>query len=216
MMIAMIGAGRMAQALTPVFVQAGHEVRLSNSRGPESLADLVADLGPSVEARTVADAVEGADLVLLATPWGRTADAVAAVADWQGRVVVDATNNRSAPGPQGLIDIGDQVSSEIVAGYVPGADVVKAFNVTPIPFLVAALGSESENDGEAKAVYIAGDDAGAKSRVSDLVASIGCVAVDTGDLRTGGHLQGMSGPLTARLEMLTASEAKEQLAQAQA
>lgn len=216
MKIAMIGAGRMAQALTPVFVKAGHEVRLSNSRGPESLADLVASLGPGVEAMTVADAAEGADVVFLATPWGRTSEAVSPVADWQGRVVVDATNNRSAPGPQGLIDIGDQVSSEIVAGYVPGAAVVKAFNVTPIPFLAAALGPEGGDEGEAKAVYIAGDDARAKALVSDLVASIGCVAVDTGDLHTGGHLQGMSGPLTARLEMLTATEAQEQLAQAQA
>ena len=215
MKIAIIGAGRMAQALAPVFVKAGHEVRLSNSRGPESLADLVAGLGPGVEAMTVADAADGADIVLLATPWGRTQDAVSAVADWNGRVVVDATNNRSAPGPQGLIDIGGQVSSEIVAGYVPGADLVKAFNVTPIPFLVAALGPEGDNAGEPKAVYVAGDDAGAKSLVSDLVASIGCVAVDTGDLRTGGHLQGMSGPLSSRLEMLSASEAKEQLAQAQ-
>jgi predicted dinucleotide-binding enzyme len=212
MKIAMIGAGRMGQALTPLFAQAGHEVRLSNSRGPESLADLVETLGPGVRAMTVPEAVEGADVVFLATPWGRTADAVSAVADWAGRVVIDATNNRSGPGPQGLIDIGDRVSSEIVAGYIPGAKVVKAFNVTAVPILVPALASPA---GDNKAVYIAGDDDHAKSLVADLIGSIGGVAVDTGGLHTGGHLQGMSGPLAGPLEMLTPTEARSRLAQAQ-
>jgi predicted dinucleotide-binding enzyme len=213
MKIAMIGAGRMAQALTPLFVRAGHEVCLSNSRGPESLADLVDRLGPGTRAATVAEAVEGADVVFLATPWGRTAEAVSAVADWGGRVVVDTTNNRSAPGPQGLIDIGDRVSSEIVAGYVPGAKVVKAFNVTPIPMLVPALGSAA---GETNAVYVAGDDDQAKSLVAELVAGIGGVAVDTGDLHSGGRLQGMSGPLAGTLDMLTPAEARARLARARA
>lgn len=212
MKIAMIGAGRMGQALTSLFAQAGHEVRLSNSRGPESLADVVEKLGPGVRATTVAEALEGADVVLLATPWGRTADAVSVVADWKGRVVIDATNNRSGPGPQGLIDIGDRVSSEIVAGYVPGAKVVKAFNVTPIPMMLPALSSPA---GENKAFYIAGDDEQAKSLVADLIGSIGGVAVDTGDLHTGGHLQGMTGPLAGTLEMLTPTEARARLAQAQ-
>jgi len=210
MKIAMIGAGRMGQALTPLLARAGHEVRLSNSRGPESLADLIAALGPGVRATTVVEAVDGADVVFLATPWGRTADAVSAVADWSGRVVIDATNNRSGPGPQGLIDIGDQVSSEIVAGYIPGAKLVKAFNLTPIPMLLPALGAPGEN----KAVFIAGDDDEAKSLVADLIGSIGGVAVDTGDLHTGGHLQGMSGPLAGTFDVLTPTEARARLAQA--
>ncbi len=212
MKIAIIGAGRMGQALSPLFARAGHEVRLSNSSGPESLAELVETLDPGVRATTVAEAVEGADVVVLATPWGRTAEAVSSVPDWVGRVVIDATNNRSAPGPQGLIDIGDRVSSEIVAQYVPGAKVVKAFNVTPMPMLVPAMASP---DGENKAFYIAGDDDDAKSLVADLIASIGGVAVDTGDLHTGGHLQGMSGPLARPLEMLTSTQARANLAQAQ-
>lgn len=213
MKIAVIGAGKMAQALTPLFVEAGHEVRLSNSRGPESLTELVEGLGEGVVAATVADAVDGADVVLIATPWGRTSDAVSAVADWSGRVVIDGTNNRSAPGPDGLIDIGDRVSSEIVAEYVPGAKLVKAFNVTPLFKLAPALGSGA---GENNAVYIAGDDEGAKATVAELIASIGGEAVDTGDLHTGGHLQGMSGALTPSMEMLTPAEARDKLAQAQA
>jgi hypothetical protein len=213
MKIAVIGAGKMAQALTPLFVEAGHSVTLSNSRGPESLAELVDGLGSGVDAATVADAVAGADVVLLATPWGKTAEAVAAVSDWSGHVVIDGTNNRSAPGPQGLIDIGDRISSEVVAGYVPGAKLVKAFNVTPLFKLAPALGS---NAGEDNAVYIAGDDEDAKALVGELISSIGGTAVDTGDLHTGGYLQGMTGPLAGSLDMLTPAEARERLAQATA
>jgi len=199
----------MGQALAGLFAAAGHEVILSNSRGPESLADLVKELGPGCSAAAVVDAVEASDAVFLATPWGKTAAAVAAVSDWSGRTVVDTTNNRTAPGPQGLVDIGDRVSSEIVAGYVPGARVVKAFNTTPIPIMVAGLGARA---GENNTVFIAGDDADAKALVAGLVASIRGVAIDTGDLRTGGYLQGMSGPLAGSLEMLTPAEARERLA----
>lgn len=213
MKIAMIGAGRMGQALAGLFAEAGHDVLLSNSRGSESLAELVKELGPRCSAATVEDAVKASDVVFLATPWGKTADAVAAVSDWSGQIVVDTTNNRSAPGPQGLIDIGDRVSSEIVAEYVPGARVVKAFNTTPIPIMVAGLGAQA---GENNAVFIAGDDADAKALVAGLVASIGGVAIDTGDLRTGGYLQGMSGPLAGGMEMLTPADARERLAQSAA
>jgi hypothetical protein len=211
MKIAMIGAGRMGQALAGLFAEAGHEVLLSNSRGPESLAELVEQLGPHCSAATVEDAVAASDVVFLATPWGKTADATAAVRDWSGRIVVDTTNNRSAPGPHGLIDIGDRVSSEIVAEYVPGARVVKAFNTTPIPILVGGLGT---NAGENNAVYLAGDDADAKALVASLVADVKGVAVDTGNLRDGGYRQGMSGPLAGRMEMLTPAEARDRLAQA--
>jgi hypothetical protein len=175
------------------------------------LADLTAQFGPHCSAAEVADLVAASDLVIVATPWGKTAEALAVVSDWTGVVVVDTTNNRSKPGPDGLIDIGGRISSEVVAEYVPGAHLVKAFNVTPIPFMVEALGS-----GQTKAVYIAGDDADAKALVGELLRSIGAQPVDTGDLHTGGWLQGMSGPLAGTLEMLTPEEAKARLELARA
>ncbi|MEQ1703222.1 MAG: NAD(P)-binding domain-containing protein, partial [Ilumatobacteraceae bacterium] len=211
MKIAIIGSGRMAQALTPLFVEAGHEVTLTNSRGAASLAEMVAAVGPNCHAGEVTDAVAWADVVLLATPWGKTAEAVSVVDDWSGVVVIDGTNNRSAPGPDGLIDIGDNVSSVLVAGYVPGARVVKAFNSTPLCILAPALGA---NAGANNAVYIAGDDPTAKSLVAEIIASIGGEAVDTGDLATGGWLQGMSGPLAGVMEMLTPDDARSRVAAA--
>ena len=202
----------MSQALTTLFVEAGHEVRLTNSRGPESLQELVSTYGSHVMASTVAEAVPWADAVFLATPWGKTAEAVSVVDDWSGVVVVDTTNNRTKPGPDGLIDIGDSVSSVIVAGYMPGAHVVKALNVTPIPWMSAALGADSS---DTNAVYIAGDDAAAKALVSEIVASIGGVAVDAGDLATGGRLLGMGGALSSTLEMVTPDDARARVEAAQ-
>jgi predicted dinucleotide-binding enzyme/carbon monoxide dehydrogenase subunit G len=213
MKIAIIGSGRMAQALGALFVEAGHEVMLTNSRGPESLGDLIATIGPNCHAGEVTESVAWGDVVVLATPWGKTAEAVSVVDDWTDVVVVDTTNNRSKPGPDGLIDIGDNVSSVLVAGYVPGARVVKAFNATPIPFLVPALGA---NAGANNAVYVAGDDPAAKSLVASIIASIGGEAVDTGDLATGGWMQGMSGPLAGTLEMLTPADARSRVEAARA
>ena len=79
MKVGFVGAGRMAQMLTPHLVSAGHEVILTNSRGPESLKDLVAALGTAVSASAVEQMVEAADIVILATPWGKTKDAVARI-----------------------------------------------------------------------------------------------------------------------------------------
>lgn len=211
MRIGIIGAGRMGQALTSLFVRAGHEVVLANSRGPASLAELAARFGEHADASDVPGAVKGSDLVVLATPWDKTAEAVAVVPDWSDTVIVDTTNNRSKPGPDGLIDIGDRVSSEVVAELVPGARLVKAFNTTPIPLLVDGLQSPPV---ETNAVYIAGDDDVAKALVGALIASIGGEAVDTGDLHTGGWLQGATGPLPGTLEMITPAEARARLEQA--
>src|SRR5664280_1038459 len=157
------------------------------------------DLGPRSRAANVEECVESSEVVVLATPWGKTADAVGAVDPWAGKIVIDTTNNRRAPGPDGVIDIGDAVSSELVAEMVPGARLVKAFNATPIPMMIAALQS-----GDARnAIYIAADDALAKSTVATLISSIGGEAVDVGDLHSGGALIGTSGPLPGTLEMLT-------------
>ena len=207
MKVGIVGAGKMGQALAALFAKAGHEVCLSNSRGPDSLDTVISDLGPRCRAANVDECVESSEVVVLATPWGKTADAVGAVELWSGKIVIDTTNNRSAPGPAGVIDIGDAVSSELVAAMVPGARLVKAFNATPIPMMIAALQS-----GDARnAIYIAADDALAKSTVATLISSIGGEAVDVGDLHTGGALIGTSGPLPGTLEMLTPEDARERL-----
>jgi predicted dinucleotide-binding enzyme len=89
--IGTIGAGTLAQAIVGHAIAAGHQVILSNSRGPDSLAGLVRQLGANASAGTVAEAAD-ADLVLLAVGWDQVPDAVRDLPDWEGRIVIDATN----------------------------------------------------------------------------------------------------------------------------
>jgi hypothetical protein len=204
--VGILGAGRMGSTLARLFVDAGHDVRLANSRGPASLAALVAGLGPNATAVEARDIAAGADVVVLATRWEQLEAAVAAVPSWDGVVVVDTTNPRFGPGPDDVYDLGRRSSSVVVAALVPGARIVKAFNHQPIPALAAELGATPT---ERNALFLAGDDPQAKALVADLVRSIGGTPVDTGGLRDGGALQASGGgPLAGHGRLLTVAEAR--------
>jgi predicted dinucleotide-binding enzyme len=210
--VGILGAGRMGQTLARLLVDAGHDVRLANSRGPASLHDLVAGLGPRATAVEARDVAAGAEVVILATRWEQNAAAVAAVPAWDGVVVVDTTNPRFGPGADDVYDLGAHTSSEAVAALVPGARVVKAFNHQPIPALAAELGRPPT---ERNALFVAGDDPDAKALVAELVRSIGGAPIDTGGLRDGGRLQASGGgPLAGHGRLLTVAEARAILAEA--
>jgi hypothetical protein len=208
MKIGILGAGKMAQMLVPKLVSGGHRVILTNSKGPESLQSLVQQLGPGVSAAETKQMVADADVVILATPWGKTPAAVAAAGSWAGKVVIDTTNNRSGPRPQDLIDIGGRGSSEVVAEMLPGAHVVKTFNYEPIPVFAAGLPAE----GDSGTVFFSGDDAEAKAKVAQLIRDMGGEPIDAGSLADGCRLHGMGGPLSLKLKLLAPKEAKALLA----
>jgi predicted dinucleotide-binding enzyme len=207
MIIGMLGAGQMAQTLARVWLGAGHQILLANSRGPGSLAELIAELGPGATAVTPAELVK-ADVIILATRWAQTPAAVAGVGSLAGKIVVDTTNNRIGPRPEDVLDLGGRTSSEVVADLVPGARLVKAFNHLPIP----SLGTLRDAP-EPVALFVAGDDPAAKAAVGDLVRDLGALPVDTGSLVDGGRLQGTGGgPLAGHGRPLYAREAEAILA----
>lgn len=186
-----IGAGTVAQTIARLALAAGHKIILSNSRGPESLAELVGGLGANAFAGTVADAAR-ADVVLLAVGWDQVPSAVRDIADWNGRVVIDATNQWHH-GPGSEVDLGDQTGSEYIAARMPGARVVKAFNTV---FMSVVATSAHRSDGRL-VIFLAGDDTSAKTTVSTLIDSLGLAPVDVGELRQGGRLMQAGGPLIA-------------------
>ncbi len=118
MRIGILGAGNIGASAARLFIAAGYEIALSNSRGPDSLRQLVAELGPQAHAMTIADAARFGDVVLLAVPW-RTPEALPPVEILKGKIVIDAMNPYRAD--SGFYDLGDSTSSEEVLKRIPGA-----------------------------------------------------------------------------------------------
>jgi 8-hydroxy-5-deazaflavin:NADPH oxidoreductase len=189
-----------------LFVAAGHEIAIANSRGPESLRELVAELGPRAHAMTVAEAARFGDVVLLAVPW-HLEEALPPAEVLRGKIVVDAMNPYNPAG--GFFDLGGSTSSEIVLRRMPAARLVKAFNTIYYEHL-ATRGRQDVPMEERHAIYVAGDDSEAKEVVAALIREIGFAPVDTGSLREGGRLQQPDSPIYN--ETYTAREAQKVLA----
>jgi predicted dinucleotide-binding enzyme len=199
--IGIIGAGHIGGTAAKLFSRAGHEVALSNSRGPASLDSLVSTLGPNVRAVSAADAVKFGDVVLLALPY-RNKQELPPGHLFDGKIVIDAMNAYSATGE--VMDLGERTSSEEVAKLTPGARLVKAFNTIYWRNLEAG-GRPSPKD--RLAIFVAGDDRGAKEVVTKLIDEIGFAPIDTGSLRDGGRRQQPGSPVYGR--PLTATEARK-------
>jgi predicted dinucleotide-binding enzyme len=183
--IGIIGAGHIGATTARLFVEAGHDVAVSNSRGPETLAGLVQELGPRAHAMTPDAAARWGDVILLAVPWRNpaalpSADAVA------GKIVIDAMNPYGKSG--GVEDLGASTSSEETGKRLPGARIVKAFNTIWFKHL-AERGRKDLPLADRHAIFVAGDDADAKKTVMALIEAIGFAPVDTGLLGEGGRRQ---------------------------
>jgi predicted dinucleotide-binding enzyme len=188
--VAIIGAGAIGSAIARALARAGIDAVIANRRGPASLAALEAELGPHVRAATVQEAAQ-ADIVFLAVNWSKIGAAVQGLGPWQGRIVIDANNPIEAPDFRPF-DLGGRGSSEIVAGLLPGARVVKAFNHLQPALLSGDPGAE----GGRRVLFVAGDDARARTAVLGLVDRLGFAGIDLGLLAEGGRLtQFPGGPL---------------------
>jgi 8-hydroxy-5-deazaflavin:NADPH oxidoreductase len=202
MKIGILGAGRIGAIAARLFVDAEHEVTISNSRGPESLHELVSKLGPRSHASDIAGAAAFGEIVLLAIPWHRP-DALPAPELLREKIVVDAMNPYRPEG--GFYELGQSTSSEEVLKRIPGVRLVKAFNAIYYEHL-AGRGRKDLPVEERHAIYVAGDDPAAKAAVERLIEDIGFAPVDTGSLREGGRLQQPDSPIYN--QTFTAREAR--------
>jgi len=179
MKIAIVGSGRIGTVLAQEFGDAGHDVWLSNSRGPQTLALTMTHMAPSVTAATVKDAVEQAAVVFLAIPFGSFSKLP--YRSFGDKIVVDVSNYYpSRDGAFPYIDDGSQTSSETIAAYIgPGPRVVKSLN--HIHWRSLQVDPAAAGPGR-RALGVAGDDPASKRVVMGLLDSIGFDGVDAGPL----------------------------------
>jgi 8-hydroxy-5-deazaflavin:NADPH oxidoreductase len=190
MSIGIIGSGAIGTAFAQTLARAGIEATISNSRGPDSLNELVRQLGPSIKAGTREEAAR-ADIVFVAVNWTKLPAALAGLPEWSGRILIDANNPIEAPLFK-PVDLKGRVSSEVVADLAPGARIVKAFN----HLRAEVLAGDPRSDGGRRVLFYSGNDNAAKAEVASLIDRIGFVGIDLGSLAVGGRLaQFPGGPL---------------------
>src|ERR1700726_210169 len=194
MEIGTIGAGDFAQAFAKQALKAGHKVKLSNSRGPESLREIVSRLGPRAIAAT-RDEAAACEMVLLAVPWDNVPETLANLPRWENQILIDGTNPfHGKAGNFTPANVGNLSTSQLVAALAPGARVVKALNNMIVPNLEA----DPVVNGARRVAFISADDDGAKQRVETSLEGFGYAVVDLGNLRDGGLIQQAGGPLAGR------------------
>ena len=206
--IGLIGSGHIGQAIARQAIAHGYDVVLSNSRDPQTLADLVSSLGPRARAATPAEAGQAGDIVVVTVPFKNYLQVP--VEPLAGKVVIDTNNyyfERDGHYPE--IDRGEATPSGLLAGHLPTSKVVKAFN----NIQAAAIGDDAKPAGSSprRALPIAGDDDGAKQVVRELIDEFGFDVVDAGPLAEGRRFDRDRPAYIARL---TSVELQDALAQA--
>jgi hypothetical protein len=190
MSYAIIGFGKIGQALAKAFARSGIDVSVATTRDPESFASDAAAIGAQIVPTTLAEAAK-ADIVFLAVQFESHADVGGALSDWHGRIIIDVTNAYGVP-PESL---GGQPSSRFVAQAFPGARLVKGFN-----HLVAAdLDQNPTVQGAKRVVFLASDDEGAAAEIGELAKKLSFAPIQLGGLSEGGLLVQARGNSWGRL-----------------
>jgi 8-hydroxy-5-deazaflavin:NADPH oxidoreductase len=184
--IGLIGAGHIGSQLARLAVAHGYDVVVSNSRGPETLSSLVAELGPRARAASVAEAAQAGDIVVVTIPLKNYRSVP--VEPLKGKIVIDTNNyypQRDGHIPE--LDNESTTTAELLQRHLPASKVVKAFN----HIQAAALTADAQPAGtkNRRALVIAGDDAAAKATVARLIDQFGFDVVDAGPLAEGWRIQ---------------------------
>jgi len=179
MSYAIIGAGKVGQALATAFGRKKIAVAIASRCSPEALTPLAKSLGPTITPKSLEDAVK-AQIIILAVPFGRQKDVAKAASSWQGKIVIDVTNAYGVD-PE---DLGDLPSSVVISRAFPGARLVKAFNHLP----AETLAEDPNVKGGRRVIFLSSDDEGAVAQVAALVELLGFAPVGLGGLAKGGLL----------------------------
>ncbi len=181
-----IGSGNIGSTVARLAVAAGHDVVMSNSRGPETLTDLVAELGDPARAGTTEEAAEAGDVVVVTVPLKARDDVP--VGPLVGKVVLDTMNYYpERDGHVAALDDESTTTSELLQARLPDSHVVKVFNNIYFEHLASQARPAGSEDRSALA--IAGDDADAKATVTRLLDEIGYDTYDLGPLAEGWRTQ---------------------------
>ena len=184
--VGIIGAGRIGSQIARLAVANGYNVVISNSRGPDTLSTLIAELGPKARAATAIEAAEAGEIVVVSVPLKNYRKVP--VEPLAGKIVIDTDNyypERDGHIPE--LDNETTTTSELLQAHLPTSKVIKAFN----HIYAAALTTDGQPAGAKKrrALVIAGDDKDAKARVTHLLDQFGFDTVDAGPLREGWRIQ---------------------------
>jgi predicted dinucleotide-binding enzyme len=179
MSYAIIGFGKIGQALAQAFARKGMEVTVASRRPPEALAPQAQAIGPTVVARSLRDALE-ADTIILAVPFGEYREVAKALPSWEGKTIIDATNAFGVP----IEELDGLPSTAVVAKAFTGAGLVKGFNHLP----AATLAADPAVEGGHRVVFLSSDDEDAIAPVAALARQLGFAPVNLGKLNEGGAL----------------------------
>lgn len=179
MSYAIIGFGKLGQALAKAFARSGIDVAVATTRDPASFAAAAAAIGPGVVATTLAEAVK-ADVIFLAVRFESHGDVAKALPSWKGKTIIDVSNAYGVP-PE---DLGGQPSSKVVAQAFAGARLVKGFN----HLVAAVLDQDPAVHGGKRVVFLASDDESAAADVAALAEKLGFSPIKLGGLSEGGLL----------------------------
>jgi len=179
MSYAIVGFGKVGQALAGAFARKNIEVTVASRRPPEALAPQAQAIGPTVVARSLRDALD-ADTMILAVPFGEHREVAKALPSWEGKTVIDATNAFGVP----VEELDGLLSSAVVAKAFTGARLVKGFNHLP----AATLAADPAVEGGHRVVFLSSDDEDAIAPVAALAKQLGFAPVNLGKLNEGGAL----------------------------
>ena len=190
MSYAIVGFGKIGQALAHAFARKKINVTVASRRPPEALAPEARAIGPTVVARSLQDALE-ADTIVLSVPFGEHREVAKALPSWKGKTVIDATNAFGVlPG-----ELDGLLSSAFVAKSFAGAKIVKGFN----HLVAATLATDPIVEGGHRVVFLSSDDEDAIAPEADLAKQLGFAPVKLGKLNEGGALVHARGGIWGQL-----------------